>query len=322
VSAPLLELRELGVDYGAGPGAVAALEGVSLQLEAGGALGLLGESGSGKTSLARAIPGLLAPGGRSRGSVRLEGRELRGLSERELRRLRGARVASLFQEPALSLVPVRRAGDQIEDVIAAHARLPRRERRAQVLRLLEQVGLDASHARAWPHQLSGGQRQRVALARAVAAAPRLLIADEPTAGLDPVSRREVVELLSGLRRRHALALLLVSHDLASLAALVDRVAVLYAGRLVEEGPIGALRRQPAHPYTRGLLAALPPPLGSQGPRPKPIPGQAPSPQGRPAGCRFEPRCPDRLPRCRETSPAVSRPAPDRRVYCFLHEPDA
>jgi len=322
VSAPLLELRELGVEYGAGSGAVAALGGVSLALEAGGSLGLLGESGSGKTSLARAIPGLLAPGGRARGSVLLAGRELLGLPERELRRLRGAAVASLFQEPALSLIPVRRAGDQIEDVIRAHSGLGAKQRRARADALLEQVGLGADHGRAWPHQLSGGQRQRVALARAVAAGPKLLIADEPTAGLDPVSRREVLDVLKGLRRRLGLGLLMISHDLPSLLALAERVAVLYAGRLVEEGPIAEIRRRPAHPYTRGLLAALPPALGSAASRPRPIPGQAPSPRARPAGCAFEPRCPDRLERCRERIPPPSRLAPDHRVDCFLHEPEA
>jgi len=320
VSAPLLELCELGVTYAAGAEPVAALRGVSLVVEAGAAIALLGESGSGKSSLARAIPGLLPPGARATGSVRLEGRELLGLSERELRRVRGAQVASLFQEPSLSLVPVRRAGDQIEDVIAAHEKLPRAERRARVSALLAQVGLEPEHARAWPHQLSGGQRQRVALARAVAASPRLLIADEPTAGLDPVTRREVLDLLAALRRRRGLALLLVSHDLAGLEGRVDRLAVLYAGRLVEEGPRAAVEQRPAHPYTRGLLAALPPPLGSVSGRPRPIPGQPPLAGSLPPGCAFEPRCPDRLPRCREALPEACQPEPDRRVECVLHEP--
>ncbi len=297
---------------------MAAVDGVSLDLASGEALGLLGESGCGKTSLALAIPGLLPPGGRiSGGSVRFRGHRLDGFSERRLEAVRGAEIGLVFQEPALALHPMRKAVGQVAEVLRAHrtwskARCLRRSRE-----LLAEVGLgEDGIGDAYPHQLSGGQRQRVVIAQALACRPALVIADEPTAALDANTEQAVLELLGRLKRRLGIAFLYISHDPQVLASIADRLLVMYAGRLVEEGPRDQVLGAPLHPYTEALLGCLPP-LDAAGDRRLPvIPGSAPSPQDLPPGCRFAPRCSQRLPRCSEDDPEEVRRGA-RRMWCFL-----
>jgi ABC-type glutathione transport system ATPase component len=257
----LLEVRGLSVRYAHTSGAVAAVDEASFDLEEGEAVGLLGESGCGKTTLLLALPALLPPAARVSGSIRFRGRELLGLGDRDMRTLRGAQIATVLQEPALALNPVRRVGPQVAEVLRAHARGSRGECARQAVSLLAEVGFaDAATVwRAYPHELSGGQRQRVALAQALACRPALLLADEPTASLDSTTQAELRELLKRLQERFSLAVLVASHDLAGLALLVRRVMVMYAGRLVESGPPAQVFGQPRHPHTRALVHAIPVP---------------------------------------------------------------
>jgi ABC-type glutathione transport system ATPase component len=257
----LLEVRDLTVRYAATGGATSAVAGASFDVDDGEGVGLLGESGCGKTTLLLAIPGLLPAAAQVSGSVRFRGRELLGLGGRELRRVRGAQVAVILQEPALALNPVRRAGAQVAEVLRAHGRGSRAECGAQAVSLLADLGFAdaAAIARAYPHELSGGQRQRVALAQALACRPALLLADEPTASLDSTAQAELRQLLMGLQDRLGLAVLMASHDLPGLALLARRVMVMHAGRLVESGPPAQVFTHPQHAHTRALVHAIPVP---------------------------------------------------------------
>ena len=322
----LLEVRDLAVRYAGngGPPGVAVDE-VSLDVAEGEAVGLLGESGCGKTTLLLAILGLLPPSARVvSGTVRFRGRELRALADAELRGLRGAEISIVLQEPALALNPVRRAGAQVAEIVRAHRGGSRRRCREEALSTLADVGFPEPDRiyDAYPHELSGGQRQRVAIAQALVCRPALVLADEPTAALDSTAQAELRALLKELQGRFNLAMLLVSHDLGALAAIARRVLVMYAGRLVEAGPPAQVFAEPLHPYSRGLMAAVPRPrLRSEThPRPfaVPIAGSPPDPAAVPPGCAFEPRCPDRLPACVERFPPETRMADGRRVRCFKH----
>jgi oligopeptide/dipeptide ABC transporter ATP-binding protein len=323
---PLLEVRDLTVRYAGGHGPLAALEGCSLDVGEGEAVGLLGESGCGKTTLLLAVLGLLPAAARVvRGSVRLRGRELLGLSEPELRPLRGAEIAIVLQEPALALNPVRRIGPQVAEVLRSHrAGWSRRRCRQEALALLAAVGFTdpGTIERAYSHELSGGQRQRVALAQALACRPALLLADEPTASLDSTTQAELRALLRSLRARFGMAVLMASHDLAGLAALAGRVVVMYAGTPVEEGTPAQVFGNPLHPYTRGLVRALPvlAPGHSRAGRPgiTAIPGAPPDPGRLPPGCAFEPRCVDRGPLCTLRAPRATAPDEGRHVRCFVY----
>jgi oligopeptide/dipeptide ABC transporter ATP-binding protein len=297
--------------------AVRVVDEVSLEIAAGEALGVLGESGSGKTSTLLAVLGLLPGRASVGGSVRFRGEELLGAGEARLRKFRGAQVGFVFQEPASALNPVMRAGDQVAEVVRAHGEA--REARARARAALEAVGLPepALHD-AYPHELSGGQRQRVAIAQAIACRPALLIADEPTTALDALSRSEVLTLFARLRTELGLALIVVSHDVRALAFLVDRVIVFYAGRAVESGPRGPVLETPLHPYTRGLLECVPRPPDASSKALRPIPGSAPDPALLPPGCAFGPRCPDRQAHCVERVPELTSPAPARSVRCVVH----
>jgi ABC-type glutathione transport system ATPase component len=247
----LLEVRDLTVRYGP-EAAEPAVDGVSFGLAEGESVGLVGESGAGKTTIGQALLGVLPPQARVSGSVRWRGRELLGLDEAEWRGVRGAQIGIVFQEPALALNPVRRVGWQVAEVVRAHRPGSSRRHRAEAEEALALVHA-ADLYDAYPHELSGGQRQRVLLAQAIACRPALLVADEPTAFLDPVLEWQVLELVLELRAQLRVALLLVSHDLGSHAALADRLLVLHGGRLVESGTTEAVYRQPTHPYSRGLL---------------------------------------------------------------------
>jgi peptide/nickel transport system ATP-binding protein len=323
--AGLLEIRDLAVHYDAGAAAPAmALRGVSLEVEPGEVVGLLGESGCGKSTLLLAILGLLPPSARIvRGSVRYRGRELLCLRDSDLRRLRGAEIAIVFQDPELALNPVRRVGSQVAEVVAAHRGQGGRRSREDATAMLAEVGLPepARLYDAYPHELSGGQRQRVVIAQALACRPSLLLADEPTASLDSTTQAELRALLQSLQARFGLAVLMASHDLGALAALAGRVMVMYAGGLVEGGTPAQVFGDPLHPYTRGLAGAYPRPATPRRPSlplGAPIPGSPPDPARLEPGCAFEPRCADRRPVCRETAPAETRPAEGRHVRCVLH----
>ena len=322
----LLEVRELAVHYHSGHGAPAlAVDELSLDVADGEVVGLLGESGCGKTTLLLAILGLLPESAHVvSGSIRFRGRELLRLSEAELRELRGSAISIIFQEPGLALNPVRRVGAQVAEVVHAHRRWSRRRCRGEALSMLAEVGFSEPiriHD-SYPHELSGGQRQRVVIAQALACRPALLLADEPTASLDSTTQAELRALLGTLESRFGLAVLLVSHDLGGLAALSRRVLVMYAGRLVEAGTPARVFGDPLHPYSRGLLRALPrvpDPGGCPDRRAfEPIPGASPDLARLPPGCAFEPRCPDRLPVCTERPPEDTRPVADRQVRCFKY----
>ncbi len=319
----LLQVRSLSVEYSrAGAAPVEAVREVGLTIQPGEAVGILGESGSGKSSLALAITGLLPPRGRTTGgSVRFEGIELLGLGEADLDRLRGERLAMVFQEPGLALSPFMRVGRQIGEVLRAHRTVSAAAARERALDLLSAVRIEEPDSvyHAYPHQLSGGQQQRVVIAQALICEPKLLIADEPTAALDTVTQAGLVELFRTLRAELDMALLFITHDPQLLAALADRIAVMYAGRIVERAPADHLLSAAAHPYPRELLRCVPARRGGVGRDSSPlhvIPGMSPSLSPPPAGCAFESRCPDRLDRCRSEEPTEQPLAAARSVACW------
>jgi peptide/nickel transport system ATP-binding protein len=290
---PLLEVRDLRVDLATAAGRLPALRGLSFGVERGQTLGLIGESGCGKSLTALALMGLLPEGAGVSGSMRLEGTELVGLPERDWCRLRGNRVAMVFQEPMSALNPLHTIGAQIAEPLRLHRGLGRAAARAEALRLLERVQMPSPHERldAWPHQLSGGQRQRVVIAMALACSPALLVADEPTTALDVTLQREVLQLMQRLVHEDGMGLLLISHDLGLMADHADRLHVMYAGEIVERGPTAAVFAAPAHPYTRGLQAARPRVGLPRGARLATIAGRVPALGAMPAGCAFAARCP-------------------------------
>jgi oligopeptide/dipeptide ABC transporter ATP-binding protein len=316
---PLLSIEHLTTGFDSNGRFVPAVIDVSLHLHKGETLGLVGESGSGKSLTALSVLGLVEPPGRiARGRILFEDRDLRALSEREMQRVRGARIGLIFQEPATALNPVFTIGGQLEETLRVHGRATRRNARQLAIDLLEAVRVpDASRrARDYPHQLSGGLRQRALIALALACNPEVLIADEPTTALDATIQAEILDLLRELRSRLGLALLLVTHDLGVVAAMADRVAVMYAGRIVEEAPVADLFRDPKHPYTRGLIGSIP--GGAPGSRLVAIPGAVPAPGELPAGCCFAPRCPSRFDPCTTAHPGVTEFASGRAVKCYLH----
>ena len=294
-------------------GAVQALREVSLTVGTGEAVGLVGESGSGKSTLGRVALGLLPP---TEGRVLVDGQDLAGMGAAALRTLR-RRMQLVFQDPYSSLDPRRRVGAQVADGLAIHGLLPRRERRARVEALFDQVGLPAVHADRFPHEFSGGQRQRVGIARALATGPDLLVADEPVSALDVSVQAQVVALLADLRTRLGLAMLFISHDLPVVRSLCDRVVVLYLGRVMEEGTVAAVFGTPRHPYTEALLSAAP----SLDPAARKeriiLPGDPPSPAAPPSGCVFRTRCHRAIPDCAAVVPPLDEHGTaGHRVACI------
>jgi peptide/nickel transport system ATP-binding protein len=320
----LLEARRLEVDIRTAGGLARVVRGIDLELPRGGSLGLVGESGSGKSVAIASLFGLL-PGNAERRAARLrfEDADLLAMSAAQVgRRLRGRRVGYVFQEPMTALNPVMPVGAQLEEVLTAHGLADAAAARRRALELCERVGIvDASQRlKQYPHQFSGGQRQRLTIAMALMARPALLVADEPTTALDVTVQAEILALLDELRRELGMGLILVSHNLGVVARVADRVAILYAGEVVEEGPAGALFSAPRHPYTRGLLRALPERAAVRGALLAAIAGRVPAPAALPAGCAFAPRCPVALATCRDAPPAVQQPEPDRRHRCVFIEP--
>ncbi len=306
MTAPLLAVEDLSVRFGAGSGEVRAADGVDLRLAAGESVALVGESGCGKSATALAILGLLPRHGRvSGGRIAFRGRDLAALAPAERRRVRGTQMGIVFQDPMTSLNPYLRIEDQLVEGVRAHGLAGRRDARARALQLLARVGVpDASaRLRAFPHELSGGLRQRVMIAMALMADPDLLVADEPTTALDVTLQAEILALLAELRAERGLGLLLITHDFGVVAGTCDRVLVMYAGRIVEEGPTEALFAAPAHPYTAALLAGLPRADRPPAARLAGIEGLPPSLDRGPFGaCRFAPRCARVRDACREGEP--------------------
>ena len=300
----LLEVRNLKTFFATARGEVRSVDDVSFTLERGETLSLVGESGSGKSVTALSILRLVAPPGRVvGGEVLFDGRDLLKLSNPEMRAMRGDDIAMIFQDPMTSLNPVYTVGEQIAEAIRLHRRVPKREAWNQAIEGMRDVAIPAPEARAknYPHEMSGGMRQRVMIAMALACDPKLLIADEPTTALDVTIQAQILGLLSELRERRNLGLLLITHDLGVVAETSDRVAVMYAGKIVEEAPVRDLFRRPRHPYTEGLLRAVPR-LSDAGSERKArletIEGVVPSPLDLPPGCRFAPRCPHAREKCR------------------------
>jgi oligopeptide/dipeptide ABC transporter ATP-binding protein len=320
----VLEVCDLHVGYqDARANITPALEGVSFVLRAGEMLGVLGESGCGKTTLANSLIRLLAPSGHlTGGSVRFEGREIFNQSAADLRSIRGARIALIFQEASLALHPTMRVGEQVARVIGAHTALSRPARFSKAREVLSEVfhsDLDRIFS-SYPHQLSGGQRQRVLIAQAIACNPAILIADEPTASLDTTTQAEILSLFAELKRRHSLAIIFITHNPAVLEHLADRILVLYAGRVVEEGPAEVLLRSPHHPYLRDLLRSMTSSpeaaILRHGMKLEAIEGVAPDLSVKSSGCLFAPRCEDRMDECIQSEPTTVTVEGLRTVACF------
>jgi peptide/nickel transport system ATP-binding protein len=321
----LLQVRELRATYSPeNCDPIRALDGVSLDVRAAEVVGILGESGCGKSTLASALLRLLPLHAKcDSGTILLHGHELLNLSEGDLRTIRGREISLIPQDPALSLNPVMTAGSQIGEVLRAHLPLNAPQRRTRALELLREVGFAGAEEilSAYPHQLSGGQRQRIAIAQAVACRPSLLIADEPTSKLDATLQTEIVELLSQIRRQYGTAILVISHDPTLFAGFADRVAVMYAGRIVEAGTGAEIFGRPLHPYTQALMriAASSVIKGwSARIRFPAIDGESPDPNHEPVGCRFEPRCSERMDICSRRYPQAFTPEPSRPVNCFKY----
>ncbi len=320
-----LQVRNLTVAYYPADGdPIRALDGISIEVWPGEVVGILGESGCGKSTLASALLRLLAPHAKcEHGTILVRGRELQKLSDKELRAIRGREISLIPQDPALALNPVMTAGSQIGEALRAHLPLNADQRRTRVMELLREIGFDRPEEiySAYPHQLSGGQRQRIIIAQAVACRPALLIADEPTSKLDAALQAEIVALLSQIRRQHGTAILVISHDPALLAGFADRVAVMYAGRIVEAGSSAEIFGRPFHPYTQALvrIAKSSVAAGSSARARLPaIDGESPDPTRIPVGCRFEPRCSERMEVCSRRYPQEFTPEPLRPVNCFKY----
>ena len=313
---PILRLEHVAVDFVLDEDDVSAVSAVSLEVARGEIIGIVGESGCGKSTLALAIMGLLGRTARVRGRITFDGRDLTALGSAERRALRGDRMSMVFQDPLTSLDPLYGIGEQVAETIVAHRRLGKDEARTRALELLREVGIPVPEERYTdrPHRLSGGMRQRVVVATALANDPALLIADEPTTALDVTIQAQILELLRGLRERHRTSIILITHDLGVVAQLCDRVAVMYAGQLVEIAPDAELFARPHHPYTEALLAAQPTAEQERGSL-RVIEGQVPDLTAPPPGCRFAPRCPLRGDEC-ATVPPLGMVNPAHHVACW------
>jgi oligopeptide/dipeptide ABC transporter ATP-binding protein len=317
----LLSVRGLTTAFDLGGRTVAAVNDISFDVRAGETLCLVGESGSGKSVTALSIMRLVQPPGRiAGGSILFRDRDLLTLSEAEMRRVRGAEIALIFQEPMTALNPVLTIGSQIAEALLVHGRANRAEAHRRAIELLDAVKLPdpSRRVRDYPHQLSGGMRQRVLIAIALACRPALLIADEPTTALDVTIQAEILDLLREMKSQFRLSLLLITHDLGVVAETADRVAVMYAGRLVEESPVRELFHAAKHPYTQGLLASMP--GATPGTRLRAIEGTVPDIGALPPGCAFGPRCPQHFARCDTAPPPLFDVGLEHQARCYLHEP--
>jgi len=321
VTGPLLDIRRLSTHYVSARGTrvTRAVDDVTLSLDQGQTLGIVGESGSGKTTLALTLLRMLPPAARVvSGEMLFEGSDLLKKPEHEMRRIRGKRIAMILQDPMMSLNPLFTVGDQVAEPIRVHEGTPRRSAWKKATELLKAVRIAApeNRVREYPHQLSGGMRQRIVGAIAISCEPRILIADEPTTSLDVTIQAQYLNLLRDLQRSHNLALIFITHNLGIVAKMCDQVAVMYAGRLVEAGPVKQIYNAPAHPYTRALLESIPR-LGDSRQRLTAIDGQPPDPAAPPPGCAFHPRCPKVMDRCRSEAPPEFRVTDTQTSRCWL-----
>ena len=325
-SAPLLEIDHLSCHYVAAQGTrvVRAVDDVSLRLNAGETLGIVGESGSGKSTLALTLMRVLPPAARIVGGrVLLEGEDLVQKSDVEMQQIRGKRIAMILQDPMVSLNPLFTIGDQVAEPIRVHEGVGRKTAWSRAAGLLKAVRIPSPEARLkqYPHEMSGGMRQRIVGAIGIACEPRLLIADEPTTSLDLTIQAQYLKLLHDLQQEHGLALIFITHNLGIVAKMCDQLAVMYAGRVVESGPVSQIFNAPAHPYTKALLNSIPR-MGDPDQRLTAIDGQPPDLSALPPGCAFAPRCPQAMPRCRDAVPPPFAPAEGRIARCWLAEPVA
>ena len=316
----LLQIRDLRVEFPAGPRPLTAVRNIDFEVERGQVLGLVGESGSGKSVTSLAIMRLLPPQASATGEIHFNGvgpQNLLTLESESMRQLRGSKISMIFQEPMTALNPVMRVGEQIAEAVRAHDSVSKKESWNRAVEALKEVAIPdpVTRARDYPHQLSGGMRQRVMIAMAIVNRPELLIADEPTTALDVTIQTQILDLLAELRRKFGLAMLFISHDLAVVSKVADRVAVMYAGSLVEIGPRDEIFRAPAHPYTRGLLRSVPT-LATSRERPlATIEGTVPPLHAVPTGCPFEPRCGYRIPECARALPPLIEVTPGHQARC-------
>jgi peptide/nickel transport system ATP-binding protein len=315
----LLEVRRLRVEFPTRHGTLVALDDVSFDIAPGEILGVVGESGAGKSLTGAAIIGLLDPPGRvASGEIRFDGQRIDDLGYEPMRKLRGRHIGAIFQDPLTSLNPLYTVGQQLVETIRTHLPMNATEARARAIRLLQETGIPAAEARIdqYPHQFSGGMRQRVVIALALAGEPRLIVADEPTTALDVSIQAQIIALLKRLCRDHGAAVMLVTHDMGVIAETCDRVAVMYAGRVVEIGPVHDVIHAPAHPYTAGLMGSIPA-MDEDRPRLQQIDGAMPRLTAIPAGCAFNPRCPKVFDRCRVERPNLM-PVVATQAACWLH----
>jgi len=318
----LLQVRDLHTAFHTVSGVARAVDGVSFEIGEGETLGLVGESGCGKSVTALSILRLVdAPGHIERGEILLRGRNLLELSKREMRKVRGGQISMIFQEPMTSLNPVFTVGDQIIEAIRLHRKKTFAEARDLAVEMLRRVGIPNPEQRVdeYPHQMSGGMKQRVMIAMALVCRPALLIADEPTTALDVTIQAEILDLLSDLRGEFGMAILLITHNLGIVAGMAGRVAVMYAGKIVEYSPVGELYENPKHPYTMCLFKSVPQLDAPAQQRLETISGQVPSPLRWPAGCRFHPRCPYATDRCSREAPPLEEKLPGHSAACWVTE---
>ena len=323
MTAPLLEVRHLRVEFPTRRGTLLALDDISFDIAPGEILGVVGESGAGKSLTGAAIIGLLEPPGRiAGGEILLDGERIDNLPHERMRAIRGRKIGAIFQDPLTSLNPLYTIGQQLIETIQTHLPVGRDDARARAVRLLQETGIPAAEARIdqYPHQFSGGMRQRVVIALALAAEPKLIVADEPTTALDVSIQAQIISLLKGLCKNHGAAVMLVTHDMGVIAETCDRVAVLYAGRVAEIGPVHDVIHRPSHPYTVGLMGSIPA-MDEDRERLLQIDGAMPRLNAIPRGCAFNPRCPQVLDRCGRERPELMNAGPTRAA-CWLVKPVA
>ena len=319
IAAPLLAVEHLRVEFPTRRGTLVAVDDVSFTIAPGEVLGVVGESGAGKSLTGAAIIGLLDPPGRiAGGAIRLAGQRIDDLAPEAMRRIRGRQIGAVFQDPLTSLNPLFTVGHQLIETMQAHLELSAKAARQRALELLDEVGISAPERRIdqYPHQFSGGMRQRVVIALALSANPKLIVADEPTTALDVSIQAQIITLLKRLCREHDTAIMLITHDMGVIAETADRVAVMYAGRIVEIGPVADVIHQPQHPYTRGLMDSIPS-IAEDREALAQIDGVMPRLTAIPAGCAFHPRCPQVFERCRRERPELL-PVGSTRAACWLH----
>ncbi|MCR8642736.1 ABC transporter ATP-binding protein [Paenibacillus sp. N1-5-1-14] len=321
---PLLEIKGLETHFFTDRGRVPAVDGVDIQIRKGEVLGIVGESGCGKSVMSLSVMGLIPqpPGKIVSGSIEFKNQNLASLSENRMQQIRGNEIAMIFQEPMTSLNPVFTSGNQIVETVRLHRKIGKKEARAHTIEMLRKVGIPRPEAVVdqYPHQLSGGMRQRVMIAMAMSCDPELLIADEPTTALDVTIQAQILDLMKQLNRDSGTAIMMITHDLGVVSEICDRIVVMYAGKVVEEGDKRSILKNPQHPYTKGLIQSVPD-MSSKQERLYSIPGTVPSPRALPQGCRFAPRCEYVMEKCHQEMPSLMAIDADHRSRCWLHMPE-